>query len=241
MSSHRMICRTVLIVGIALLMSEVAFTQSVATVGALRQVMHAGNLSGQVQLDTLPGKYHYGLGPVAYLRGEIFLWNDTTYVSRVSNEQQNVVAVEPAVTAPFLVYTSLPAWAKGIPIDRRVSNLTQLQTLVEEQAEAAGQSLDKPFAFTLVGKAERIVYHVMNRPVNEVGHSPALHKKSKQFYSMSQEDVLLLGFYSRHHQGVFTHHDAYIHVHVINGARTKMGHLDEITTVPSALVIQFTE
>jgi hypothetical protein len=74
------------------------------------------------------------------------------------------------------VYTSVADWTDGISIDRGISSLVQLQNLVEQQAQAVGQSLDKPFAFTLVGKAERIVYHVMNRPVNEVRHTPALHK-----------------------------------------------------------------
>ena len=47
--------------------------QPVAAVGALKQVKQVGQLAGSVRLDTLPGHSLYGLGPVAYLRGEIMM------------------------------------------------------------------------------------------------------------------------------------------------------------------------
>ena len=38
--------------------------------------------------------------------------------------------------------------------------------------------------------------------------------------------VTILGFYSQNHQGLFTHHDAFTHMHVRNADGTAMGHVD---------------
>lgn len=193
---------------------------------------HEERLAGIVQLDTLFEPHRYGLGPVAYLQGEILLWNDTVFVSRVENGS-NAVRIAPTVEAPFLVYASVPTWSTPQPIADTLISLPQLQAIVEQQAVAAGKSLNKPFPFVLQGTARRIVYHVMNRPVGEAAHNPAMHQQAKQFFTLKNEVVQLLGFYSRHHQGVFTHRDSYVHVHVINQGRTKMGHLDELTILPA--------
>ena len=228
-----------LLLTMPLLLNPVA-AQPLVTVGALRQVMHQGQLAGQVQLDTLSGEHHYGLGPVAYLQGEILLWNDTAYVSRVTGEQQqNTVAAEPAVSAPFLVYASVPAWSKPRTINTTITSLSQLQAQIERQARATGRSLEEPFPFILQGTAQRVVYHVMNRPEGQTGHDPALHQQAKQFYTLQDEAVQILGFYSRQHQGVFTHRNAYIHAHIINRERTKMGHLDELFALARNLSISF--
>ena len=224
----------------SLLLSNKVAAQPLVTVGALKQVMHQGQLAGQAQLDTLSGEHRYGLGPVAFLRGEILLWNDTAYVSRVTGEQElNAVTAEPTVSAPFLVYASVPAWTQPRSINTAITSLSQLQAQVERQARAAGRSLEEPFPFILQGTAQRVVYHVMNRPEGRTGHDPALHQQAKQFYTLQDEAVQILGFYSRHHQGVFTHRDAYIHAHVINLARTHMGHLDELSAPAKSLAISF--
>ncbi|MGB3588775.1 MAG: hypothetical protein WBA23_19675, partial [Tunicatimonas sp.] len=68
------------------------WAQSVRVIGAMKQVKQLGDLDGQVQLDTLIGQNLYAIGPVAHLRGESLLWNDTTYVSQVI-EEENIVEV----------------------------------------------------------------------------------------------------------------------------------------------------
>ena len=205
--------------------------QPVTIIGALKRVKHEGKLSGIVQLDTLKGQAKYGLGPVADLRGEILLWNDTVYVARVA-EGHDTVAVEPTVPAPFLVYASVPAWTPGHTLTDSVATLAQLQTEVEKRAVALGQSLDEPFPFMLRGVAREVTYHVMDKPEGETQHDPARHQQAKRFFTDHGATVQLLGFYSRHHEGVFTHRGSYIHVHVMNQARTSMGHLDELHALP---------
>lgn len=38
----------------------------------------------------------------------------------------------------------------------------------------------------------------------------------------------LIGFFSRHHKAVFTHHDTFFHAHFIANNRQVLGHIDEI-------------
>ncbi|WKN44138.1 acetolactate decarboxylase [Tunicatimonas pelagia] len=208
--------------------------QSVQVIGAVKQVKQLGRLAGKVQLDTLTGKNLYGLGPVAYLQGEILLWNDTTYVSQVS-KGKNIVGIIPVIQAPFLVYASVAEWGSRQVLDQTITTLPQLQQIIEQKAVATGRSLDEPFPFTLKGKAQKIIYHVMDKPEAQSEHNPKLHQQAKRFFTLVDEEVTLLGFYSRQHEGVFTHHGSFIHVHVINQARTNMGHLDELNIQPGEL------
>lgn len=216
---------------------SVLLAQPVQVIGAVKQVKKLGQLDGQVQLDTLTGQNLYGLGPVAHLQGEILLWNDTAYVSEVIGGK-GTVKITPTVQAPFLVYTSVAKWGGEQIISQPITALDQLQQIVEQLTLAAGRSLDEPFSFTLKGKAQKITYHVMDKPEEQVEHNPGLHQKAKRFFTLADEEVTLLGFYSRHHQGVFTHHGSFIHVHVINQTRTKMGHLDKLDIQPSELSLK---
>ncbi len=225
----------------ALLLSYLFWAKLLRVMGAIRssdwcmkQVKQLGELDGQVQLDTLIGQNLYAIGPVAHLRGEILLWNDTTYVSQVI-EEENIVEVIPTVQAPFLVYASVKKWEEQPVIDQPVTTLTQLQQIIEQKVIATGGSLDQPLPFVLKGQAQKITYHVMNKPEEQTKHNPALHQQAKQFFTLENEEVTLLGFYSRQHEGVFTHHGSYTHVHVVNQNRSKMGHLDELNFEPHQL------
>jgi acetolactate decarboxylase len=41
--------------------------------------------------------------------------------------------------------------------------------------------------------------------------------------------VEIIGFFSTEHKGVFTHHDSFLHMHLITKDKEKMGHLDAAT------------
>jgi acetolactate decarboxylase len=47
-------------------------------------------------------------------------------------------------------------------------------------------------------------------------------------YSLGSEEVEIIGFFSTEHQAVFTHHDTYVHLHLMTKDESKMGHLDEV-------------
>lgn len=42
------------------------------------------------------------------------------------------------------------------------------------------------------------------------------------------EQVDIIGFFSTTHKAIFTHHDSFLHMHLIGANREKMGHLEEV-------------
>ncbi len=63
-------------------------------IGEMRNVMQKGELQGRIHLDTISNKNNlFGLGPIEYLRGEIMIWNGTSFISRVeSDSSMNVTS-----------------------------------------------------------------------------------------------------------------------------------------------------
>jgi hypothetical protein len=51
---------------------------------------------------------------------------------------------------------------------------------------------------------------------------------AEKHYNYQNEDAEIIGFFSTEHKGVFTHHDSFLHMHLITKDESKMGHLDEL-------------
>jgi len=58
--------------------------------------------------------------------------------------------------------------------------------------------------------------------------SPAEAHQGQTNYYLNNEEVEIVGFFSTEHQGVFTHHDSFLHMHLITKDKSLMGHLDEL-------------
>ena len=91
--------------------------------------------------------------------------------------------------------------------------------------------------FVTYAKDEKSKYHVIWKDLKVKEHSPEIHKKSKVFYPITEERTDIPGFYSQNHAGIFTHHDSFIHAHIINADRSKMGHLDQIDMKAGAVSV----
>jgi acetolactate decarboxylase len=53
-------------------------------------------------------------------------------------------------------------------------------------------------------------------------------KQGQVDVEISNEEVNVIGFFSKHHQGVFTHHSNYTHMHLMTSDGKMMGHVDEV-------------
>ena len=192
--------------------------------GAMRRVMHAGQLDGIFTPDTLADRTGLiGVGPLAGLRGEITILDGHVYVSRVDSTGMDYVVEDPTVTAPFFVHASVPAW-RSVALPPAVRTIQD----VEDYLRDSTPDLPRPFAFKLSGAASFVRYHVQNLPPGSVVSSPAEAHAGQVNYSEDKMLIDVAGFYSPDHHGVFTHHDSDVHLHVISRDRTKMGHLDEV-------------
>ena len=210
-----------------LFVSAFTFIQvpEVKVAGAMKNIMMKGDLSAHLNLDTLNKTNLYGLGPVAGLKGEIIVLDGKVYTTSVDGKElknkENKIA-----DAAMLVYSYVPKW-KAVTIDAAVSNYTELELLIEKKAAANGFDTDKPFAFRVVSTKAKASYHVIDWKEG-TAHTMDNHKQFAYTGKMANSPVTMLGFYSKHHQSIFTHHTSFMHVHIMDDKIKTVGHLDEL-------------
>lgn len=73
------------------------------------------------------------------------------------------------------------------------------------------------------------------------GHSPGSSANMSSF-TRKKTSGTILGFFSKRHQGVYTHHDSFVHLHFLTDLKTETGHVDAIKIAQSdGLQILFAE
>ncbi len=193
-------------------------------VGAMKNVMWKGELGGSIELDTIADKSGlYGLGPLSYLRGELLINKGKSYVSRVTSDSTMQVEKTFKASAPFLVYGNIKEWEE-LEIAEGIKNNQDLEKFIDE----ASKDFKRPFAFKLIGQVSSALIHIQNLPAGSKVSSPAEAHQGQTNYSIEDEDVEIIGFFSTEHQGIFTHHDSFLHMHLITKDESKMGHLDAL-------------
>lgn len=207
-----------------------AASASVHWQGTLKAV-HMGDSSGKVPLAPLAKVPHlYALGPQAGLQGEITVFDGQFYLSEVE-EDQILTRFKPTGKASFLVWSSVKDWGPALSLPA-IKHLKALDQALETQAQKQGVSLNEPLAFVLEGQAKEVTYHVLSPPPKQVHaphkkHPPAhAHKKFAHSKTVKQTPVRFVGFFSKAHAGVFTHHGSHSHIHVIEPGGA--GHVDAL-------------
>lgn len=196
----------------------------VNAIAAMKDVMWKGELFGKINLDTIENKSGlYGLGPESYLTGEILINDGKVFVSRVAKDSAMIVEKNSKIEAPFFVYGNVQEWHKtGLP--KTVKSIEDLEKFIDNETKIQ----TRPFAFKLEGRISEGVIHIQNLPKGTKVSSPKEAHQGQVNYELKNEDVEIIGFFSTEHQGIFTHHDSYLHMHLITKDIKKMGHLDEI-------------
>jgi len=198
--------------------------EDVKYVSAMRNVMWKGELQGRIQLDTIANKKGlYGVGPVSYLAGEILINDGKSYVSKVVSDTTMTVEKTFNVAAPFLVYANVTEWNQQ-ELPTTVKSINDIDAFVDEQTK----SYKRPFVFKLIGTVETATFHIQNLPKGAKVRSPKEAHQGQVQYKITNEEVEIIGFFSTEHQGVFTHHDSNVHLHLITKDEQKMGHLDAV-------------
>ena len=199
--------------------------QQVFTAGAARSVMMGTDLSPHAQLDTLLEQPHlFALGPVEDLQGEITVFDGQAFTA--SAPPSGITAqVRPGVRAPFLVYAYVPSWT-AYELDRPIEGTKGLEALIDSLGQAHGYGPEDAFPFLLSGQWDKVDYHIIMRDEAEKRHSHAAHNRAKRRFTLEQAPGDIVGFFSRNHQGVFTHKGQYIHPHFLAADRSTTGHLD---------------
>lgn len=201
---------------------------SVKIVGAMRNVMHKGELFGTIDLDTIVNKQHlYGLGPLEYLTGEILVIDGKAYRSTVDHDTAMQVAETFSIKAPFFVYANVYSWIESHLPDS-VITLPQLENYIDQVTK----DTPRPFCFRVKATVDSAAIHIVNLPAGTKVSTPEQAHRGQKNYRSSGQEVDMVGFFSTEHQGVFTHHDSFVHIHLITADRKQMGHLFRLNLRP---------
>ncbi len=194
-------------------------------IGAMRDVMWNGKLEGNFFWDKVTDKESiFGIGPLSYLKGEVMIWDGIPFVSTVQPKDSSVLVEQnDTVSSPFFVMAKVTSWQKvEIP-----SSITTIQH-IDQFLLRSNFNNGNPYAFKLSGIVENAVYHIQNLPDGSEVLNPQQAHKGQVKYRLDQVEVDILGFFSQDHQGIFTHHDTYTHMHIISKDKKYMGHLDDL-------------
>jgi acetolactate decarboxylase len=186
--------------------------------------MWKGELQGKIQLDTIQNKKGlYALGPLEYLRGEITVKDGECFVSRVVSDTSMTVEKTFDVAAPFLVYANVNVWEE-MALPDEIKSIKELEEYIDQKTV----NQKRPFAFKLKGTVASAKIHVQNLAPGTKVSSPEEAHSGQVLFQLGRREVEIVGFFSTGHQGVFTHHDTFLHLHLITSDETMMGHLDAV-------------
>jgi len=199
-------------------------TNEVKIVGQMKNVMWKGELYGNINLDTITNKTSlYGLGPVEYLAGEILIIDGKSYKSTVTPDTTMKVEETYNIKAPFFGYANISKWTKQT-LPHSIQTIQQLETYLEKVTKNS----PRPFMFKLTGTVEQAIIHIVNLPKGSKVSSPDEAHKGQKNYELKNEQADIVGFFSTEHKAIFTHHDTFLHMHLMTTDKQKMGHLDEV-------------
>ena len=200
---------------------------TVTVVGRLREVM-LGDSTAKVRLNDLDLTHVYAVGPIAEMDGEITIADGRISLARVQADGSIAIDHKPSTNAAFLVYSHVKGW-HDVKIPSSVITALDLERFVETSAKQMGFDTEAPLPFLIKGAFKDITFHVI-RKVN-AGMSP--HSNQANF---TEHDISgrIVGFFSKHHQGIFTHHDSFVHMHLDAESVKFSGHVESLAFSPTA-------
>jgi len=204
---------------------DIGDTFKVEYKGALKNIMHKGDISSQADLTHFQETEHfYALGAVENLKGEILILDSKPFISSVK-DQKLTISNSINHKATLLVYASVDKWT-SFNIPDNVSTYEDLEKHIEQTAKAKGINTAEPFPFLIEGIAKSIDWHVIDWEKGDTDHSHEKHITSGLRGILTDQDVKILGFYSNSHHAIFTHHTTNMHLHIKTTDNKASGHLD---------------
>jgi acetolactate decarboxylase len=196
--------------------------------GALKNIMHKGDISAQVNLKGFQNKKHlFALGAVEQLKGEVLILDGASFISSVQNEELSI-SNSFDHKATLLVYAQVDKW-KSFDIPSKIVSFDTLEKHIEQVAKDNGINTDEPFPLLIKGVANSFDWHVINWKDGDKVHSHEKHITSGFHGTIKNQAVDILGFYSNSHHAIFTHHTTNMHLHVKTTDGKISGHLDGLT------------
>jgi alpha-acetolactate decarboxylase len=201
------------------------FIPDVRVWGALRAIMHEGKTGPTVSLAEAAGLHVYGVGALSALRGEILLIDGVAFTS-IAQGGGVLVQKSTTETATLLVTAAVTAW-KSVPISSPIG-AEDLDDRLEGLARANGLDVEKAFPLVIDGSLVDVEWHVLDGAAGAPGESHADHMRNAITGKLAATPATVVGFFSKHHEGVFTHMGQRTHFHVMTTDQKLMGHVDRL-------------
>jgi len=199
--------------------------------GALRDIMHKGDLSAKANLkefENINGLY--GLGAVENLKGEILILDGVPYISSCEiKDSVKINSIENTfdAKAALFVYTQIDNWIDiKIPFD--VLTYQQLEIFISSEAKHQGIDVEMPFTFLLEGNFDSFDWHVIDWKEGDMEHSHEKHIQAGLHGTKHNTKGTVLGFYSNKHHAIYTHHTTNMHLHIKTDDNELVGHVDDL-------------
>ena len=230
------------IVTVLLLLAIVSTAQrtEVHFKGKMSKIGQEKRVDAEILVDTIQAKHLYALGPVENLRGEIMVFDSKPFVAAITESgEPALLKNQKNLHAIFLVYANVQQW-DTLLIKEPISSMNVLQNSITAKAFLHGTDTAKAFPFLLIGKVKQGSGHIMFKDPAVTEITPESLKVAKHINTFTEQMAQMLGFYSQHHQTVFTSQNSYVHVHYRLGNKYQAGHLDEVVfddSVPLKLLL----
>jgi len=205
--------------------------------GALKNMMHKGDVSAKVDLKKFENVEHlYALGAIENLKGEIQIFDSKVFNTMVIDSTLNF---DNSLNkkATLLVYASINKW-KSINVPDSIVTYEELESYIEQAAKDNKINTNEPFPFLIEGTPKSFDWHVINWKDGDMVHSHEKHVNSGLNGTIENKKVELLGFYSDAHHAIFTHHTTNMHIHVKTVDNKIAGHVDGLT-LGKGMVLKF--
>lgn len=202
---------------------------AVQTYGELRAMMHEQKTGPVVNLASVLTPTAYGLGALSELRGEVTILGGTAWLAYPGegDETRVVSTTSSNETAALLVAANVPSW-KSLTVPSDIDG-TALDQQIEALASALGIDVEQPFPVLVEGELMNLHWHVVDGRRAVPG--PSSHEQHMQMAAKGEApsaNATLLGFFSKHHQGIFTHYGQNTHFHFVDERKRLTGHVDTV-------------
>ena len=195
----------------------------------MKPVMMGQDLSNHLYWDTLQKEQLYAIAPLGRIEGEVTVMSGEFFVSQVNANGLEEVSSSSSIHSPFAVYAYVRNW-KAIEWKGTITSEEQLQQVIEQVAKEHGLDTEEAFPFRVIAEFKQINYHIISKPADEETHNHELHNKAKKQFVTKDVRGELLGFFSKHHEGVFTHRRHWIHTHFVAENKQQTGHVESFRT-----------
>lgn len=196
-------------------------TREIEVFGKLREIMMEQKLHSRVSLTDFEGKPNlYALGALENLAGEITIIGGKSWLSKVKDSTL-VIQNGYEEKAALLVATQVEEWS-----GTSLKSIESTAMLSDELEKLAPES--EPFPFMLKGKFTSLEWHIINGP----GATARNHDAYKAAGISRTDEALegtVIGFFSKNHQGTFTHHGSFLHMHFVSENEKLTGHVDGLS------------